>query len=163
MIRNRFLGKLALVLVAVLFVNGTMLGITKGLVSASEELKIGNLTSAPPVQSMSTFDPNHQYLFNGTNSITALTGTVSIGADTSATQVVDSIGIIFYVQKWNGSSWETVGSGSTTGGNNSGYYTNSISRSSTAGYYYRARTIHWVIENGVYEEGERFSSAVLAK
>jgi hypothetical protein len=159
--RKGFWGKLALVLIAVLFVNGTLPGLTRGLASASDGLMSGTITSGSPVQPLGIFDPNDLYLFNGNSTITASTGTLSISGDTFATQVVDSIGITFYVQKWNGSSWEAVGSATTKSGTNASYYTNSISKSVTAGYYYRVRTIHWVIENGVYEEGEKFSSSVL--
>jgi hypothetical protein len=121
----------------------------------------GPRTSAPPAEPLSVFNPNHLYLDNGTSSISVSSGSVTVSATTSANQVVDSIGITFYVQKWNGSAWEVVGSGSTTGGNQLITYSNTVTKSVTSGYYYRARTIHWVIENGVYEEGERFSNTVL--
>jgi hypothetical protein len=160
-VKKGFWAKLALVLVTVLFVNGTLSGLIGGLASASNGLKNGVIFSTSPIQPLGIFNPSHLYLFNGNSTITASTGSLSISGDTSATQVVDSIGITFYVQKWNGSSWEAVGSGSAKSGSNASYYTNAISKSVTAGYYYRVRTIHWVIENGVYEEGEKFSSSIL--
>lgn len=113
------------------------------------------------VSPLSIFNPNHLYLDSGSSLISATTGSVTITADTSSNIKVDSIGLTVYVQKWNGSSWETVGAGNTMGGNNAAYYSNSVSKSVTSGYYYRARTIHWVIHKGVYEEGERFTSSVL--
>ncbi|MFC5701720.1 DUF6147 family protein [Cohnella faecalis] len=131
---------------------------------AASGTSVRALTGAPPselVAPMSIFNPSHLYLDSGGSSITASTGKVTVAASTTALIAVDSIGITFYVQKWNGSSWETVGSGTTTGGNNASSYTNSLARTVTSGYYYRSRTIHWVIENGVYEEGELFSSSVL--
>jgi hypothetical protein len=119
------------------------------------------LTSAPPIELFGIFNPNHLYLENGVSSITASAGKVTVQATTVASQTVDSIGVIFYVQKWNGSSWENVGAGSTTGKNNDSVYYNSFSKSVTAGYYYRARTVHWVIHNGAYEEGEVITSSIL--
>jgi hypothetical protein len=119
--------------------------------------------SAQTVDPFSVFNPSHLYLDNGTVSISATTGMVTVTATTTAGLAVDSIGITFYVQKLNGSTWETVGSGSTTGGNNAASYSNSYSKAVTAGSTYRARTVHWVIENGVYEEGERFSNSVVGK
>jgi len=119
------------------------------------------LTSAPPAELFSVFNPNHLYLDNGVSTISVSTGKVTVAASTTANKTVASIGIVFYVQKWNGSSWENVGAGSTTGTNSASSYHNSFSKSVTAGYYYRGRTVHWVIENGVYEEGEVYTGSVL--
>lgn len=165
------LGKAAIGFMAVIFAASSAFGYSQGVANASEAQPPAPvsssapmaLTSAPPPEPLGTFNPNHQYLDSGTSSLSATTGTVTVSASTSANQAVDSIGITFYVQKWNGTTWETVGSGSTTGGNASQYYSNTYSKSVTAGYYYRARTLHWVIENGVYEEGEKFSNTVLGK
>ncbi len=157
-----FLGKRMFVVIAILLVIGGGFGSTGGIVKASGAQPTA-LTAAPPEEQMSVFNPNHLYLDNGSSSISASTGSVTVSASTSANQVVDTIGVTFYVQKWNGSSWETVGSGSTTSSSQLSYYFNTFNKSVTAGYYYRARTIHWVIENGVYEEGERFTSSVLGK
>ncbi|MCD9020881.1 DUF6147 family protein [Cohnella silvisoli] len=162
------LGKWALGLIAVLFAIGGVGGYSNGAANAagtaSETASVAQpmaLTSAPPAESFSVFNPNHLYLDSGTSSISASSGSVTVSGSTTANQVVDSIGVTFYVQKWNGTSWETVGSGSTVGGNQLSVYSNSFGKSVTAGYYYRGRTIHWVIENGVYEEGERFTNSVL--
>lgn len=117
----------------------------------------------PPADAapFSVFNPNHLYLDNGTASISASAGSVTVSANTTAVVNADSIGVTIYVQKWTGTAWETVGSGNTMGGNNSTSYSVNFPKSVTSGYYYRARTIHWVIENGTYEEGERISSTVL--
>ncbi|TFE29384.1 hypothetical protein [Cohnella luojiensis] len=160
---NCIAGKAALGLLALLFVVGAAFGYAEGKANAAESYSLA-LTSPPPEEkTQSSFNPSHLYLDNGTNSVVATSGSITITAETSAVQVVDSIGITFYVQKWNGSAWETIGSGSTTGGNQLIRYNNSVNKSVTAGYYYRARTIHWVIENGTYEEGERLSNAVLGQ
>ncbi|MBO9599411.1 MAG: hypothetical protein J7559_16510 [Cohnella sp.] len=117
----------------------------------------------PPgdVMPFSIFNPNHLYLDSGSCSITAKTGSVVSAANTSANQSVDSIGVTIYVQKWNGTSWENFGAGNTLGGNDTAYYSNAVSKTVTPGYYYRTRSIHWVIENGVYEQGENVSGSVL--
>lgn len=117
----------------------------------------------PPgdVMPFSIFNPNHLYLDSGSCMITAKTGSVVASANTSANREVDSIGITIYVQKWNGTSWENFGAGNTLGGNDTAYYSNAVSKTVTPGYYYRTRAIHWVIENGVYEEGENVSGSVL--
>jgi hypothetical protein len=153
-------------IMAVLLAAGGGFGFTGGAANAADgALGISStaLTSAPPAEPQSVFNPNHLYLDNGTNSISATTGSVTVSGSTSATQVVDTIGVTFYVQKWNGSSWETFGTGTTTSGTQLAYYTNQVVKTVTAGYYYRARTIHWITKNGVYEEGERFSNTVLGQ
>jgi len=119
------------------------------------------LTSAPPIELFSVFDPSHLYLGSGNSSITPSSGKVTVSATTFAYTSVDSIGIIFYVEKWDGSSWNTVGSGSTMGTNNASSYHNLFVKSVDAGYYYRAKTIHWVIHGGKYEQGEVITSSVL--
>jgi hypothetical protein len=166
---ERLWRKMSFSLLAVMFVIWGCFGYSEianasgnSLIAASAAAQ-GPFTMAPPAEPQSVFNPNHLYLDNGTNSISASTGSITVSALTTATQIVDSIGITFYVQKWNGSAWEVVGSGTTMSGNLLIAYSNAITKSVTAGYYYRARTIHWVIENGVYEEGERFSNIVLGK
>lgn len=125
------------------------------------EARAEGSSASVDIGAFSVFNPSHLYLNNGTSSISASTGSVSVSAATTAVTTVDSIGITVYVQKWNGSNWETVGSGYTLGGNNASSYSNSVSKSVASGFYYRARTIHWVIENGTYEDGEKFTSSVL--
>jgi hypothetical protein len=148
------------------FASSMAVGNTGGIAAASEgqtsaqAIEIG--AAAPPAVPFSVFDPNHIYLNNGTNTIILAAGSLTISGTTTAVVISDSIGITFYLQKWNGTSWETVGSGSTTGTNLTSSYSTSVVKSTTAGQYYRARTIHWVIENGKYEEGERLSNSVLA-
>ncbi|QJD87080.1 hypothetical protein [Cohnella herbarum] len=119
--------------------------------------------SASTIELFGVFNPNHLYLSNGTVSISATAGSVTVTATTTAGGLVDSIGITFYLQKLNGGTWENVGSGTATGGNNAVTYSNTFSKSVTAGTTYRARTVHWVSENGVYEEGERFSNSIVGK
>ncbi|MFC4597519.1 hypothetical protein [Cohnella hongkongensis] len=118
-------------------------------------------TAAPPVEPFGIFNPNHQYLDNGISSITPSAGKVTVSATTVANTTVDSVGVIFYVQKWNGNSWENVGAGATMGSNSTSFYHNTLTRSVEAGYYYRARTIHWVIHNGVQEQGEVITGSIL--
>jgi hypothetical protein len=133
---------------------------------AARSYKYGAKTPPPPeqVQIEGMFDANHKYLLDGTNMISKYdSSTVRLEGTTYAKQVVESIGITFYLQKWNGSSWEDVGSGSTYSASNNDIFDKTIYRSAESGYYYRARTIHWVSHNGVYEQGERISDYILLK
>ncbi|MFB9280211.1 hypothetical protein ACFQMJ_31210 [Cohnella cellulosilytica] len=155
-------GLLATALVAVIAFGSSGNAVRAAEVQASEATSGAvALTAAPPIELFSVFNPNHLYLENGVSTITPTKGKVTVSATTVATRTVDSIGLIFYVQKWTGSSWDTVGAGSTVGTNNDSVYHNTFEKTVEAGYYYRARTIHWVIHNGVYEEGETITSSVL--
>ena len=165
--RQSKLTKAAQGLLATILVAGIAFGSSEDAVRAAEAQASAApseavaLTSAPPIELFSVFNPNHLHLENGVNSITATTGKVTVSATTVANKTVDSIGIIFYVQKWNGSSWENVGAGSTVGTNHDSVYHNTFGKTVEAGYYYRARTIHWVIHNGKYEEGEVITGSIL--
>lgn len=167
--RKRMLKRTALGWMAAILVASTAFGPTSEVANAEEVQPTAvsapsepiARTAAPAVELFSVFNPSHLYLDNGSHAITATTGKVTVNAVTSALVVVDSIGITFYVEKWSGSAWEIVGSGSTVGTNNATYYSTTFSKSVTAGYYYRARTKHWVIKNGTYEEGEVISGSVL--
>jgi hypothetical protein len=155
-----FVQKVLLAWVSAILLTGAVTGVS-AYAAQSVALAPGALTKAPPVEPMSVFTGGQIYLYSGNNSIAASSGTITISANTTATLAVDSIGVTIYVQKWNGSSWDNVGSATTTGSNNTNYYSTTINKSMPAGYYYRARTIHWVIKNGTYEEGELFSNTVL--
>jgi hypothetical protein len=133
---------------------------------AEKRYKYGAKTPPPQeeVNSLGMFDSNHKYLLDGTNMISRYdTDIVQLEGTTYAKQIVDSIGVTFYLQKWNGSSWEDVGTGSTYNGSNQDVYDKTIHRSAEAGYYYRVKTIHWVSHDGTYEQGERVSDYILMK
>src|SRR5690554_3085517 len=105
-------------------------------VEATPIYKNGAKTAPPPTefQIMGLFDPNHLYLQDGTNQISQTApDEVKLLATTYAKQVVDSIGITFYLQKWSGSSWSTVGSGTNLSSSNRDSYSNNVFRSVDAG------------------------------
>lgn len=133
---------------------------------AVKRYKYGAKTPPPQeeVNSTGMFNSNHKYLLDGTNLISRYdTGIVRLEGTTYAKQIVDSIGVTFYLQKWNGSSWEDVGTGTTYNTSNQDIYDKTIYRNAEVGYYYRARTIHWISHNGVYEQGEVVGDYILMK
>lgn len=133
---------------------------------AAKRYKHGAKTPPPPaqVQIEGIFDPNHKYLLDGSNLISKYdSNTINLGGTTFATQIVETIGVNIHLQKWNGSSWENVGLGSNYSASNQDRFEKTILRSAESGYYYRVRTIHWVSENGIYEQGERVSDYILLK
>jgi len=122
----------------------------------------------PPPLEMSIegyFDPSYKYLDQGDSTIIDKGNrTAQINVTTIAKQTVASIGATIYLEKWTGTAWITV---STTPAsiseNNTSYFDGYAIMSTASGYYYRARTLHWVSHNGVYEQGERVTNAILAK
>lgn len=159
--RNRRSDRWKLVgLAATLFAVCMTFGMAEGGADARNAPESALATA--PAEPLSVFNPNHIYLDNGTNGVSGGSGTISVTASTFAQSTVDTIGITFFLQKWNGSAWETVSSGTMRSSTQKASFTDIFNYSVTAGYYYRARTLHWVIENGTYEEGERLSNTVLA-
>ncbi len=141
-----------------------MLSVLSTTAGATPNYKNGAKTPPPPQEFhiYGLFNSNHLYLQDGTNQISQpAAGQVKLLATTYAKQVVDYVGITFYLQKWDGSSWADVGSGTGLSGTNRDSYSNNVFRSVTAGYYYRVRTTHWITESATYEQGERISGSLL--
>jgi len=107
------------------------------------------------------FDPNFLYLEQGSNSIKDNGNrTITIGVSTWATQTVQVIGATIFFDRWNGSSWVELNAVPLYQ-NNLKYFYADATFTATSGYYYRARTVHWVSHNGVYEQGVRVTPAIL--
>jgi hypothetical protein len=122
----------------------------------------------PPPGKMSIqgfFDPSFKYLDQGNSSILDNGNqTANISVTTVAKQLVASIGANVYLDRWNGSVWVQVNSvPAQLSSSNTNYLDGYCVFSITSGYYYRARTQHWVINNGVYEQGDRTTASILAK
>jgi hypothetical protein len=124
-------------------------------------------TSVPPteIHIMGMFNPNQLYLQDGFNKIAQGTsGQAKLMGTTYANQKVNSIGVTLYLQKWTGSNWVNVGFPGDYSSSSRDSYTNEITYSNIeTGYYYRARTIHWIVQDGTYEQGERVSDYLLIK
>ncbi|MDO3410368.1 hypothetical protein QWJ34_11395 [Saccharibacillus sp. CPCC 101409] len=132
---------------------------------ASPSVKSGALTPPPPVliQPFTFFDPNFSYLERGGSYIAEIAnGNLDIWGDTSATVRVDKIGVELTLQRWTGTSWIDVISGSPGISTNSAYmYQSHILSSVARGYYYRTKSFHWIIEGAAYESGTRYSGTLL--
>ncbi len=118
---------------------------TQGLVAAPA---IGEISPNKDVGTGEFFLPNSLRAVTGgiiraSNQISnAGGGRVNCTSNTQTNGIADQISVSYQVQRWNGSSWTTVASGSTTGYNFSNY-SSGISRSVTPGYYYRLVTYHY--------------------
>ncbi|SER25023.1 hypothetical protein SAMN04487944_10267 [Gracilibacillus ureilyticus] len=133
---------------------------------AEHTSEVGAKTPPPPedIDIKGIFDPDHDYLLDGTNLLTIHDkDSLRLEGTTYAEQQVDTIGITFFLQKWDGKSWKYVGSGNEDSDSNKKLFDNSILRSAEKGYYYRVKTSHWLYHNGVYEQGETFSGNLLMK
>lgn len=139
------------------------------LVEASTEslLEEGAKTPPPPrdIGITGTFDPNHKYLENGYNTITNLgNGRVELWGRTNAKTSVHTIGVKFYLQRWTGTSWVNVDSRIVSYTDNNYRSVEAYeSKSVETGYYYRVRSVHWIHEGTVTEEGEKISGSILVK
>lgn len=139
------------------------------LVQASTDslLEEGAKTPPPPEDLGITgfFDPNHRYLEDGNSTITDMgNGRVELWGRTTAKSTVHTIGVRFYLQRWTGTSWVNVDNRIVS-------YTDNNFRSVEAtelksvetGYYYRVKSVHWIHEGTVAEEGEKISSSMLVR
>lgn len=76
-------------------------------------------------------------------------GTVTIKGYSQANRIVDEIYVEIYLQKWNGSSWQTVSNGYRKTANNNVYVSHSKNISVQTGVYYRTLSYHQVIHNDI--------------
>ncbi|TCZ80168.1 hypothetical protein E0485_04785 [Paenibacillus albiflavus] len=131
--------------------------------ATDEDTSTEALTAPPPVEfSVLSFDNSNVYLDSGTSDIKDNKNqTVSITINTTAKSSVASIGAIVFLQKYTGTEWIDIGAGSSVSGENKMYFSSDVSKSVTKGYYYRARTVHWVNNKGTYEQGESYSKNIL--
>lgn len=131
---------------------------------STTDIAPGALTTPPPVEMNLNSSLNtlaNKYLMDYFSSIGKVSSTqVGISATTSASQAVDSLGINYVLQRWTGSAWVDSGA-SYDNGTSRASLSGSKTFSVQAGYYYRAKTIHWVKESGTYEEGTYHTSSIL--
>lgn len=125
----------------------------------------GALTPPPPTifNTYGFFDPSNEYLDQGDATIRDnLDQTVTIEVSTVAYSNVASIGATVQLQRWTGTEWIDVGPATTVSGQNKWYFSGEIKKTTSKGYYYRARSVHWISHNTVYEQGETVSGYILA-
>lgn len=76
-------------------------------------------------------------------------GTVTLKGYSQANRIVDEIYVELYLQKWNGSSWQTVSNVYRKTANNDIYVSQSKNISVQKDAYYRTLSYHQVIHNGI--------------
>ncbi|MDU5145406.1 MAG: hypothetical protein E6230_24830 [Paenibacillus dendritiformis] len=110
----------------------------------------------------SIFGPGYDYLFDGGASVANLgNGKVSISAFSSATQRVDSIGVQVTLQQWTGSTWIDVYKSPNTSSKSSANTYRNHEVEVSKGYYYRAKSYHWIQHGDTKEEGTLYTGSIL--
>lgn len=121
------------------------------------------LTSPPPQQFviLGVFDPDHEYLIDGESRISIVDDQrlLLIGS-TEAYSNVEEIGVDITLQRWTGSEWKDEVTKSFSEYDRR-FIDAGFEYNVDAGYYYRVKTTHWVIESGSYEEGSKISGYIL--
>lgn len=121
----------------------------------------GALTSPPPVEmNIMSVNPMNLYLSDTMSSIRKSSSGMQLSGNTYASQVVDSIGVHFFLQRWTGSLWVDAETNSDKALNTSAYY-GTKSFSAISGYYYRGKTVHWVKKGTSYEEATMHTETLL--
>lgn len=119
-------------------------------------------SSGISITPFSVFDSSFKSLDNGTAAITnKKDGKIVIGVDTNAKSKVSTIGLSFVLQKWDGKAWSDIYTSGASTKSNASYIIASNERKVSTGYYYRVKSYHWTIKDGVKEQGERVTSSYL--
>lgn len=129
-----------------------------------EKIEGGALTTSPQtgIQIQGLFDPDFDYLDQGSATIKDNKNrTVTINVITEAKSNVNTIGGTVYLQKWTGSAWVNVGTGTTISGSNRSRFVGEVQKSVESGYYYRARVVHYVNHGSVHEQGESTTGSIV--
>jgi hypothetical protein len=132
-------------------------------------LVLGLSLSVQPARIYAAMQPmgffsGYTYLDQGDSSILDNGNqSVNISASTVAKGTVESLGVTVTLQKYTGSVWIDVGSATTMSKSNDYYFSNTVTKATVSGYYYRAHTVHWVSNRGLYEQADRYTSYILAK
>lgn len=110
----------------------------------------------------SVFDPTFKSLDNGSAIISdKKDGNITISVETNAKSKVSTIGLSFVLQRWDGSVWLDVYSSGVSKKSDASYLIASNNRKVSTGYYYRVKSKHWTIKDGVKEQGERVTNSYL--
>lgn len=113
------------------------------------------------VQPLSTFDPNFETLDDGDGGLEDQgDGEVMVTGHTYAKHDADTIGVRMTLQRWTGSSWVDVYTTPDYTLSNEDYIYALKSYSVSQGYYYRVKTVHWTVHEGVREQGVRYTGSV---
>lgn len=110
----------------------------------------------------SVFDPTFKSLENGSAIISnKKDGNITISVETNAKSKVSTVGLSFVLQRWDGSVWIDVYSSGASTKSNASYLIATNDRKVSTGYYYRVKSKHWTIKDGVKEQGERVTNSYL--
>lgn len=132
-----------------------------GQVFASSD-KVKTAKPSQEFTSFTIFDSNFKFLDDGSGNISYLgKQKVSIWGQTLGTRKLDTIGVQLTLQRWTGTEWIDVYTGSNNTLSNSSYVYTSIVVAVSEGYYYRVKSKHWIDYDNTNENGIRYSSYIL--
>lgn len=99
-------------------------------------------------------------IYSWRNQITeASSGYVKCYCSTAADATADKIQNDYILQQWDGSSWVTYSSASSSG-NNTNQFTSNVYRYVALGYYYRIKTTHRAWLDVYYDQQVLYSSYI---
>lgn len=86
---------------------------------------------------------------------------VDITGVTYAKQVVSELGAKIQLERWTGSTWINSGTLADLSESNAEYFGATVTRAATAGYYYRAKVIHFAKQGTTTESVTVYSPTML--
>ncbi|WP_216829631.1 hypothetical protein [Alkalihalobacterium elongatum] len=146
----------------------TLFSTSTSTFGSENELEPGALTPPPTIgydlvegEDQLFYYSSSTLISNAYSSISRSNNTVRVSGNTYANRTVDELRLTLEIQRWDGSKWITIGSKGPFIDYN--WYFTSASQSYivTKGYYYRARTNHYVRLGRTTEQVTRYSSHIL--
>lgn len=117
--------------------------------------------AAPPSsQEANQIDPDALLLIsNGDVSLGTKMGGLWVEGFTETYTSVDEVGVTAYLQHWNGNRWVDI-DWETRSSQNFFMVISSFITDVPTGQYYRAKAVHWAVDDGFYESATSYSGVI---
>lgn len=143
-----------------------LFSLSPALFAHKSSFEPGALTAPPPMiqegdSSYSTIWENAAIIQRTGSQINNNGKEVQISASTQTYTSVEKLWITIYIERWDGTSWNTISTGVTTSDENKMNLYASQNYIIIAGYYYRGRTVHSVEDNSIQETKNLYTNHVL--
>ncbi|MCR2806536.1 hypothetical protein [Paenibacillus soyae] len=122
--------------------------------------------TAPPPLEMKPMASYTGYTYLKSSSINVQSNanqSITILATTDAHAAVQEVGVTIQLQEWTGSSWINLVPIANNVEYGADYASGTLTRSSKAGYYYRAKVTHYAKQGTTTESVVEYSASFLAK
>lgn len=129
---------------------------TEGTPSKTPKKGLSSSTNTNNLQTQSTM-----YLKSWESSISSLSGNiVRVGGFTESYSSVDTIAVQLFLQYWDGEKWVDEVNVGEFKNSNTTYVDGSDRFTVSSGFYYRVRGVHYIINDGLTERVNSYTSFI---